>query len=112
MPRKPSNRDHLFVEGPSRKNILWTCLGIVVFFLLLVSVVKRFTRGIDLNHETASTNCTLFASPSGNDANTGVSPSSPKSFSAASAATHPGSAVCLLGGTYNLSSTFYPPQGG
>ncbi len=112
MPWKPSSRDHLFEERPSRRNILWTCLGIVAFFLLLVYVLKRFPSATGLNHESSSANCTIFASPSGNDANTGVSPSSPKSFSGAAAATYPGSVVCLLAGAYNLSSTFYPSKSG
>jgi Domain of unknown function (DUF4082)/Bacterial Ig domain/Putative Ig domain len=67
---------------------------------------------ITVNNGSLATDCTLFASPSGNNANSGTSPSSPKSFSAAAAATQPGSVVCLLGGTYNLSSTFYPPSSG
>jgi hypothetical protein len=112
MPWKPTSRDHLFAERPSRRNILWMCLGIVAFFLLLVYVVKRFPGATSIDNESSSTNCTLFASPSGNDANTGVNPSSPKSFAGAAAATHPGSVVCLLGGSYSLSSTFYPSKSG
>jgi serralysin len=54
----------------------------------------------------------LFASPSGNDGNSGATSSAPKTFLGAAAATQPGSIVCLLGGTYNLSSTFYPPTSG
>ena len=67
---------------------------------------------ITVNNASTSTNCTLFASPSGSSSNSGSSPSAPKSFAAAAAATQPGSVVCLLGGTYNLSSSFSPPVGG
>jgi Bacterial Ig domain len=67
---------------------------------------------ITVNNGSLATDCTLFASPSGNNANSGTAPSSPKTFSGAAAATQPGSVVCLLGGTYNLSSTFYPPSSG
>jgi hypothetical protein len=112
MAWKPTSRDHLFAERPSRRNILWTCLVIVAFFLLLVYVVKRFSGTAGPNHESSSANCTLFASASGNDVDSGLSPSSPKSFSGAAAATQPGAVVCLLGGTYNLSSTFYPSKSG
>ena len=59
-----------------------------------------------------ATDCTLFASPSGNDSNSGTSSSVPKTFSGAANATQPGSVVCLLAGTYNLSSTFVPPNSG
>ncbi len=67
---------------------------------------------ITVNNASTSTNCALFASPSGNNSNSGTSPSAPKTFSGAAAATQPGSVVCLLGGTYNLSSSFYPSISG
>src|SRR6266403_464549 len=67
---------------------------------------------VTVNNGTTASDCTLFASPSGNDANSGSSSSSPKTFTGAAAVTQPGSVVCLLGGTYNLSSTFYPPTSG
>jgi hypothetical protein len=67
---------------------------------------------LTVNNGSTASNCTLFASPSGNDSNSGSSSSSPKTFNGAAAASQPGSVVCLLGGTYNLSSTFYPPTSG
>ena len=67
---------------------------------------------INVNNGTTAADCTLFASPSGNNANSGSSPSSPKTFTGAAAVTQPGSVVCLLAGTYNLGSTFYPPTSG
>jgi hypothetical protein len=65
---------------------------------------------VTVNNASTSTDCTLYASPSGGG--NGTIPSSPLSFSAAASATQPGSVVCLLGGTYNLSSTFVPPNSG
>src|SRR6202043_725660 len=59
-----------------------------------------------------ATDCTLFASASGNDNNSGTSTSAPKTLSGAAALTQPGSVVCIMGGTYNLSSTFAPPKSG
>lgn len=56
--------------------------------------------------------CTLFASPGGNDNNQGTSVSSPKTLSGASKITVPGDTVCLLDGTYNLATTFYPYHNG
>jgi hypothetical protein len=67
---------------------------------------------ITVDNSSTSSNCTLYASPSGSSSNSGTTPSSPKSFAAAAAATQPGSVVCLLGGTYNLGSTFVPPNSG
>ena len=61
---------------------------------------------------STATDCTLFASPSGNDSNSGTSASAPKTFNGAASATQPGSVVCLLTGTYNMGSTFYPPTSG
>jgi hypothetical protein len=67
---------------------------------------------ISVNNASTATNCTLFASPSGSDSNSGTSSSAPKSFQGAANSTQPGSVVCLLGGTYNLSSSFYPSISG
>jgi hypothetical protein len=67
---------------------------------------------IVVSNGSLASDCTLFASPSGNDSNSGSSASSPKSFQGAANATQPGSVVCLLGGTYNLGSSFTPPRSG
>lgn len=67
---------------------------------------------ITVSNGSTATDCTLFASPSGNDSNSGTSASSPKTFQGAANATSPGSVVCLLGGTYNFSSSFTPPASG
>jgi len=67
---------------------------------------------ITVSNGSLSSHCTLFASPSGNDSNSGTSPSAPKTFRGAANATSPGSVVCLLGGTYNFSSSFTPPSSG
>jgi serralysin len=67
---------------------------------------------ITVNNGSLAGDCTLYASPSGSDANSGTTATAPKTFTGAAAATRPGSVVCLLGGTYSLSSTFYPPNGG
>jgi len=56
--------------------------------------------------------CSIYASSSGKDENSGASFKSPKSFNGAAAKAHPGSVVCLLGGTYQLTSTFKPPTSG
>jgi hypothetical protein len=67
---------------------------------------------ITVSNGSTATDCTLFASPSGNDGNSGTSASSAKTFNGAASASQPGSVVCLLAGTYNLGSTFYPPTSG
>jgi hypothetical protein len=87
-------------------------LGIAAFALLMVYLLKTLTATIVVDHGPPGNDCTLYASPSGSDSNSGTSPSSPKSFSGAAAASQPGSVVCLLGGSYNLSSSFYPPNSG
>lgn len=110
--RKPSHRDRLFSERPSRRNLLWVSLSMVVFLIALAYAVKHFPGPSVVDQETPSLNCTLFASASGNDADSGASPSGPKTFAGAAAATQPGSVVCLLGGTYNLASSFSPPESG
>jgi hypothetical protein len=67
---------------------------------------------ITVNNGALAANCTLYASASGNDSNSGTSPAAPKTFLGAAAITQPGSVVCLLGGTYQMSNTFYPPNSG
>ena len=68
--------------------------------------------GIVINNSGLATNCTLFASTSGNDSNSGSSPSAPKSFQGAANAAQPGAVVCVMGGTYNRTGSFYPPRSG
>ncbi|HKV25419.1 MAG TPA: DUF4082 domain-containing protein, partial [Candidatus Acidoferrum sp.] len=65
---------------------------------------------LNVNNSSLAGNCTIYASPSGGGS--GASSSSPASFAAAASATQPGSVVCLMGGTYNLGSTFVPPVSG
>ncbi|PYT66542.1 MAG: hypothetical protein DMG39_26590, partial [Acidobacteria bacterium] len=67
---------------------------------------------ITASNGTTASDCTLFASPSGNDSNSGSSASAPKTFHGAASASQPGSVVCLLAGTFNLGSTFFPPVSG
>ena len=67
---------------------------------------------ITVSNGSLASDCTLFASPSGNDSNSGTSPSSPKSFQGAANATQAGSVLCLLGGIYNFSYSFTPPNSG
>lgn len=55
---------------------------------------------------------TLYASPSGDDKNSGNTATDPKTLSGAASLTKPGSVVCLLSGTYSLNSSFQPPQSG
>ena len=56
--------------------------------------------------------CTLYASPFGSDANSGSEARSPKTLQGAAALARAGSVVCLMGGTYPLSSAFLPPGSG
>lgn len=67
---------------------------------------------LTVNTNGLATDCTIFASPTGNDANSGATATAPKTFNGAANATQPGSVVCFLGGTYNLSSSFAPPTNG
>lgn len=56
--------------------------------------------------------CTLFASPTGNDANAGTTPTTPKTLQGAANVAQPGAVLCLLGGTYNRTGSFFPPRNG
>ncbi len=59
-----------------------------------------------------ASDCTLYASPSGSATNSGTSPSNPLTLKAASSKAVPGSVVCLLAGTYNLTAPLYLSKGG
>jgi hypothetical protein len=107
----PAHTDKPVQHRSPRGNLILTSVGILAFLLLMVYVLRNF-HALVVHYPSASAGCTLYASPSGNNANSGTSPSAPKTFAGAAAATQPGSVLCLLGGTYNLSSTFYPPTSG
>lgn len=100
--------------GPrSRGTILLAWLGIGISLLLLYFGAPRDVHALRFPVSAPpSSDCTLYASPSGDDRNSGASPSSPKTFLGAAADTQPGSVVCLLGGTYKVGDTFYPPVSG
>jgi hypothetical protein len=67
---------------------------------------------ITVNNGALATDCTLYASSSGNDSNPGTSPAAPKTIFGAAALTQPGSVLCLMAGTYQMNDTFYPPASG
>jgi hypothetical protein len=93
---------------------LQTCGALLVSALLLASGPKRSfaTHNVDKPLSSLTAPCSLYASPSGSDQNSGGSRTSPKTFFGAAAATRPGSVLCLLGGIYTLSSAFKPPTSG
>ncbi len=111
MDRNPASGDRLLQDRPSRGILLLTSLGIVAFLLLLIYVLRQVPEVIVANPEP-SPSCTLFVSPSGKDADSGTSPTSPKSLSGAAAVARPGSVACLLGGDYSLNSSFKPRSSG
>lgn len=80
--------------------------------LLLGSLATLPTTLNASNIAHASSSCTLYAASYGSSGNSGTSTGSPLTLSAAEARTVPGSVVCLLSGTYNLSSTFYITRSG
>src|SRR6184192_3627677 len=105
-------RPQAFPDRASRGALFLTSLLILALLSLLAYVVKNSLVIQKLDPAPCSANCTIYASPSGNDKNSGSDPSSPKTFLGAAAATRPGSLVCLLPGTYDLDSSFTPPQSG
>src|SRR5436853_295200 len=105
-------RPQAFPDRASRGALFLTSLLILALLSLLAYVVKNFLVIQKLDPAPCSANCTIYASPSGNDKNSGSDPYSPKTFLGAAAATRPGSLVCLLPGTYDLDSSFTPPQSG
>jgi hypothetical protein len=106
------SRPHAFPDRASRGALFLTSLVILAFLSLLVYAVRDFLLAANPEPGPCTSNCTIYAGPSGNDQNTGRKPSSPKTLQGAAAATRPGSIVCLLPGTYDLDSSFVPPHSG
>lgn len=79
--------------------------------LLVLALLTSFCFTIN-SFATVATNCTIFASASGKDSNSGTTASSPLTLNGAADATKPGSVVCIEAGTYDLSSSFQPPHDG
>jgi hypothetical protein len=107
-----ASSEQAFPNRLGRSALFLTSLGIVVFFMSLIYIFKYIYVAKFVDRGPCSNDCTVYASPSGNDQNSGNSPSSPKTFLGAAAASRPGSIVCLLAGTYSLSSAFIPPASG
>jgi hypothetical protein len=106
------DRLEAFPDRPSRGALFLTSLLILAFLSLLVYVVRNSLIIQKLDPGPCSSNCTIYAGPSGSDQNSGSNLSSPKTFLGAAAAAKPGSIVCLLPGRYELDSSFAPPHGG
>jgi len=90
-------------------------VGLLLTFAILLSCGTRDSSVAgtrNAQQPSISASCSLYASPGGNDKNSGATRTSPKTFLGAAAVTRPGSVVCLLGGTYLLNSTFKPPTSG
>ena len=98
----------------SRRRGLAGHAGLLVLVILFACRTIDSTGSTVLQSQQPSTSppCSLYASPGGNDKNSGATRMAPKTFLGAAGATRPGSVVCLLGGTYLLSSTFKPPASG
>jgi hypothetical protein len=93
---------------------LYLIRSLLIFALLATgaTTVSLTTAARNPATSPAPESCSIYASPVGKDENSGGSPSSPKTFAGAAAETRPASVVCLLGGTYLLTSTFKPPSSG
>src|SRR5438105_7080764 len=77
---------------------------------LLVSLTLIFLT--TNSFATVATDCTLFASASGNDANSGLTPNLPKTLTGTANGGLARAVICIEGGTYNLANSFSPPRSG
>lgn len=82
------------------------------FLVLAVPVLLMFGSLTTDSFASLAKDCTLLASASGNDGNSGTTAGSPKTLKGAASVATPGAVVCLEGGTYNMTSTFNPPRSG
>src|SRR5262249_25407725 len=84
----------------------------IVIVSLLVGCENESSNANGMNAASAAKGCTLYASPTGKDSSSGSRPNAPKTFEGAANAAQPGDVVCIMGGTYNRTGSFYPPRGG
>jgi hypothetical protein len=98
----------------NRGILFWAAASLLACVALLGYIGRSSYRARSSSDtpSSAAETCTLYASASGNDGNSGASPTAPITFLGAALKTQPGSVVCILPGTYRMSSTFYPPKGG
>lgn len=94
-----------------------TAAGLFTFIVeVRDSAARTASATLSLNIAPVSgglaTDCTLYASASGSNNNAGISSSAPKTFDGAANAAQPGAVICVMGGTYNRSGSFYPPRSG
>ncbi len=88
-------------------------LARAIWLPLLVGSLSIFSAPLTAPHSAqAAGSCTLYAAPWGSGGNAGTTTSSPLTLNAAETRTVPGAVVCLLAGTYNLSSPFYIARSG
>jgi hypothetical protein len=88
---------------------MWAALLISAYMIVGEAQERVAPRAVN---PRLATGCTLYASASGSDSNSGTSPTSPKTLQGAANAAMPGAVVCLKGGTYNRTSSFTPPRSG
>jgi hypothetical protein len=106
------NDDTPFRARARTTSLALTSLGIAACMFVLVFFFRDFSPTLVTNHGPLPNDCTLFASAAARDNGSGTRANSPLPFSRAAALAQPGSVVCLLAGTYFLSSSFKPPSSG
>jgi hypothetical protein len=111
MHQRLANGEEALSGRRGRSTLVLISLGIAIFLAPVIYFGKDSYRVL-ISRGPCSANCTIYASPSGSDNNSGTSSLSPKTFLGAAAATRPGSIVCLLSGSYPLSASFSPPASG
>ncbi|MGB7848251.1 MAG: right-handed parallel beta-helix repeat-containing protein [Candidatus Acidiferrum sp.] len=104
--------DGLFGARARTASLFLISVAIAICMLVLVYFFKDFANTVVVDHGPLTNDCTLFASATASDDGSGMSPTSPLPFARAAALTRPGSVLCLIAGTYTLSSSFRPPTSG
>lgn len=96
-------------------------MGLYPFFFLTVFLLSYLvtvgasgegTSIVSQSPPISRTDCTLYASPLGDNSNSGTSPTRPLTLRGAVYKTIPGDVVCLLSGTYTISSTLFIAHSG
>jgi hypothetical protein len=85
---------------------LWKWSLIFFFTVLFLTIHAEAAWGASL-----ATECSLYASANGKDSNSGTSPTAPKTLRGATAASQPGSVICIMAGNYFHDKPFYPKGG-
>jgi hypothetical protein len=95
------------------RNINFTIATFIAITMMGYAAPNALASGTrSTGSATLAQGCTLYVSPRGAATNSGAVPGDPITLQSAAARAKAGAVVCIMGGTYPLTSTFQPGHSG